>query len=56
MNPHLTLTPRRFPGPLAELGFSALVPTDWVGHDVAETEVDFADPTRFTPPAAQAAP
>jgi hypothetical protein len=56
MNPHLTLAPRRFPGPLAELGFSALVPTDWVGHDVAETEVGFTDPTRFTPLAVLTAP
>lgn len=56
MKPHIDLSPRSFPAHVADLGFSALLPTDWISHDVAETNVDFDDPTRFTPLAVLTAP
>lgn len=56
MKPHLELSPRSFPARIAELGFTALVPNDWVSHDATETDVDFDDPTRFTPLAILTAP
>jgi hypothetical protein len=56
MNPHLKLGPRSFPARVAELGFTAQLPTDWVSHDLPREDADFSNPTTFLPLAIVTAP
>jgi hypothetical protein len=56
MNPHLQLVRRSFPARVAELGFAAQLPSDWISHDLPSEEVDFGNPTTFMPLAIVTAP
>jgi hypothetical protein len=56
MNPHLKLGLRTFPARVAELGFAAQLPADWISHDLPREEVDFGNPTTFLPLAIVTAP
>lgn len=56
MNPNLKLAPKTFPARIAELGFSAQLPADWINHELPPEDVDFSDPTKFFPLALVTAP
>lgn len=49
MTTSLDLVTRHFPARIAELGFSAELPADWISHPLPDDEVDFSDPTAFVP-------
>lgn len=50
------LAPRHFPSRIADLGFTADLPADWISHELPVEEVDFSDPTSFVPLAVVTAP
>ncbi len=52
----MQLTLRHFPARIAELGFTAQLPADWISHELPSEEVDFSDPTLCVPLAIVAAP
>jgi len=56
MNPALKLAIRKFPARIADLGFAAQLPTDWIAHELPSEEIDFSDPTKLVPLAIVAAP
>lgn len=56
MTPQLQTSPRTFAARVAELGFSAHLPTDWISHELPAESVDFSDPTAFMPLAVVTAP
>lgn len=56
MSPHLKLGPRSFPARVAELGFTAQLPTDWISHELPREDADFSNPTTFLPLAIVTAP
>lgn len=56
MNSSLVLQPRVFPDRIAELGFTADLPADWISHELPPEEPDFSDPTTFVPLAVVTAP
>lgn len=47
---------RSFPARIAELGFSADLPVDWISHKLPDENVDLSDPTVFVPLAVVTAP
>jgi len=49
MNPNLQLATRSFPARIAELGFTASLPADWISHELPPEDVDFSDPVKFFP-------
>ncbi|MBL9174846.1 MAG: hypothetical protein JNL10_15015 [Verrucomicrobiales bacterium] len=56
MSSHLKLAPRSFPSRIADLGFTALLPADWISHDLPNEDVEFSNPTTLVPLALVAAP
>ncbi|MBX3605400.1 MAG: hypothetical protein KF788_09015 [Piscinibacter sp.] len=56
MTATLPLAPRRFPARVADLGFTAVLPADWVSHALPSDAIDFSDPTAFAPLAIVTAP
>jgi len=56
MHPSLHLQPRHFPARVADLGFTAQLPADWISHDLPAETVDVSDPTAFFPLAVVTAP
>lgn len=56
MNSNLNLAPRTFPSRIADLGFTANLPSDWIVHEVPAEEVDFSNPTFLVPLAIVTAP
>jgi hypothetical protein len=56
MNSNLNLTLRTFPSRLADLGFTAQLPADWIAHELPTEAVDFANPTFLVPLAIVTAP
>jgi hypothetical protein len=56
MNPTLQLAPRAFPARIADLGFTAQLPADWISHELPQEEVDFSNPTQLVPLAIVTAP
>lgn len=51
MNPILKLAQCTFPARVAELGFTANLPTHWISHDLPQEDADFSDPTGSDPEA-----
>lgn len=49
MNPRIIFQPRTFPARIAELGFTAQLPADWISHALPPQELDFNNPTFFLP-------
>jgi hypothetical protein len=47
---------RRFPSRIAQLGFAASLPADWISHPLPDEQPDFSDPSRLVPLAAVTAP
>ena len=45
MNTSLKLAAKKFPARIAELGFTADLPTDWIAHELAAEDVEFTDST-----------
>lgn len=56
MNSHLKLAPRTFPARIAELGFTAQLPVDWISHELPNEDADFSNPTNLVPLAIVTAP
>jgi hypothetical protein len=56
MSSTLTFATRSFPARVAELGFSASLPADWISHELPKENSDFSDPTLFIPLAVVTAP
>ena len=56
MSPSLKLAPRTFAARIAELGFTAALPADWISHELPNENVDFATLTYFVPLAIVTAP
>ena len=56
MNPNLKLAPRTFPARIAQLGFTAQLPADWISHELPNEDVDFSNPTNLVPLAIVTAP
>lgn len=56
MSAHLTLAPRTFSSRIADLGFTAQLPVDWISHDLPNEDVDFSNPTTLVPLALVCAP
>jgi hypothetical protein len=56
MNSQLKLAPRTFPARIAELGFTAQLPADWISHELPNEELDFSNPTNLVPLAIVSAP
>ena len=56
MNPSLKLTTRTFPARIAELGFTAQLPADWIAHELPSEDVDFSVPKKCVPLAVVTAP
>ena len=56
MNSALKLETRTFPSRIADLGFTAQLPADWIAHDLPAEEPDFSNPTTFFPLAIVTAP
>ncbi|MCC7395962.1 MAG: hypothetical protein IT455_02735 [Planctomycetes bacterium] len=52
----LRLAARTFPARVADLGFTAELPADWVSHDLPAEDHDISDPTVFVPLAVVTAP
>jgi len=56
MNSNLKLAPRTFPSRIADLGFTANLPSDWITHQLPTEEADFSNPTFLVPLAIVTAP
>lgn len=56
MNSNLNLAPRTFPSRIADLGFTARLPGDWIAHELPTEAVDFTNPTFLVPLAIITAP
>jgi len=56
MNPALSYAARAFPSRIADLGFTAQLPADWIAHELPQEDVDFANPTFLVPLAIVTAP
>ena len=56
MNSLLKLAAKNFPSRIAELGFTAQLPADWIAHELPPEEPDFSNPTNCFPLAIVAAP
>lgn len=56
VQPELHLTSRSFPARIAELGFSADLPSDWNVHDLPNEDLDLGNPSQFVPLALLSAP
>lgn len=56
MNPALKLASRTFPSRIANLGFTAELPADWIAHELPAEPPDFSNPTFCFPLALVAAP
>ena len=56
MNSSTRLAARAFPDRIAELGFTAVLPADWISHDLPKEDADFTNPTMFVPLAVVTAP
>jgi len=56
MNPNLKLAARTFPARIAELGFTAQLPADWISHELPSEDADFSNPTNLVPLAIVTAP
>ena len=56
MNSNLKLAPRTFPARIAELGFTANLPSDWISHELPNEALDFSNPTLPVPLAIVTAP
>lgn len=56
MNSSLQLAPRTFPSRIADLGFTANLPADWIAHELPAEQPDFSNPTQFFPLAIVTAP
>ena len=56
MTPSLPLGPRHFEARVAELGFGAELPVDWIHHPLPDEELDFGNPATFVPLAVLTAP
>ncbi len=54
--PDDTLPLRHFPSRIAQLGFAAGLPADWISHPLSDEQPDFADPSRLVALAAVTAP
>ncbi|MEO8068285.1 MAG: hypothetical protein ABI599_11385 [Flavobacteriales bacterium] len=52
----MDLSLRKFTDRVAELGFSAQIPVDWIAHELPPEEPDFSNPTSFFPLALVTAP
>lgn len=52
----MKLTVRKFPARIADLGFSAQLPTDWIAPELPPEEIDFSVPTKCVPLALVTAP
>ncbi len=56
MNAALRLEDRTVPSRIAELGFAARLPADWIAHELPAEQPDFSDPTLLFPLAIITAP
>jgi hypothetical protein len=56
MSSKLPLKVRTFPSRIADLGFSAQLPADWISHELPSDNVDFSNPTTFAALAVVTAP
>lgn len=56
MSAKLVFQPRHFPARIAELGFTASLPADWVAHDLPPEDLDFSNPILLAPLAVVTAP
>jgi hypothetical protein len=56
MNPNLKFAPRTFPARIADLGFTAQFPADWISHQLPQEDPDFSNPTNLVPFAIVSAP
>ena len=56
MNSNLKFSPRTFPARIAELGFTAQLPADWISHELPNEDMDFSNPTNLVPLAIVTAP
>lgn len=56
MTSSLTFATRHFDARVAELGFSAEMPVDWIHHALPEEDLDVGNPTAFVPLAVLTAP
>ncbi len=56
MSQKISLEPRTFPSRIADLGFTAPLPSGWTSHDLPEEAPDFSTPTYFLPLAIVTAP
>lgn len=56
MSPSLQFAPRTFPSRIADLGFTANLPADWIAHELPAEQPDFSNPTQFFPLAIVTAP
>ena len=52
----MNLTARTIPSRIADLGFTAPFPADWIAHELPEEAPDFADPSKCFPLALLTAP
>ncbi|MEO6740290.1 MAG: hypothetical protein ABIP20_08560 [Chthoniobacteraceae bacterium] len=52
----MQLTALTFPARIAELGFTAQLPADWIAHELPTEDADFSDPTKCVPLAIVTAP
>ena len=52
----LTFAARTFPSRVADLGFTADLPVDWISHELPAESVDVSNPTAFFPLAVVTAP
>ena len=56
MSSNLQLAPKTFPSRIADLGFTAQLPIDWISHNLPSEDVDFSNPTTLVPLALVCAP
>ena len=49
MSSNLQLAPKTFPSRIADLGFTAQLPIDWISHNLPSEDVDFSNPTTLVP-------
>jgi hypothetical protein len=56
MSTVLQLAPRTFSSRIADLGFTANLPADWIAHELPAEQPDFSNPTQFFPLAIVTAP
>ena len=52
----MQLAVRHFPARIAELGFTAELPENWIAHELPPEDVDFSDPAKCVPLAIVTAP